>query len=60
MAQESTEITEEVSQALIRVADALDKQTDAINALIGVLISQDIDEESDGAGYYLDGTPIEG
>lgn len=52
---------EELTQALTRLAAAIERQAESIDALAHVIAGQYVEEEeSSEPGVYLDGTPMQG
>jgi hypothetical protein len=52
---------DELTQALTRLADAIERQAQALDTLAHVIASQYAEEgEQPESGVYLDGTPING
>lgn len=52
---------EAAAKALIRLAEAIERQAQAIDTLAHVIASQYVEEgEQAESGTYLDGTPIHG
>lgn len=52
---------EVVAQALTRLAEAIERQSQSIETLAHVIASQYVaDDESAPTGTYLDGTPLDG
>jgi hypothetical protein len=51
---------DELTKALTRLAEAIERQAQALDTLAHVIASQYVEEPDAQATVYLDGTPIQG